>query len=714
MCYRTGTSGAGCTGGSWTDNLQWKAKSAASDGSTWSEKVVYAYWPDGTVQTATYRGACTSSCSSTSGEVRRVERSADNAFHQQTYTKLGDSHLTTYRGITQYNGAGDVTAVGLSYNDPPDFCGSLSSVSSLCTTLTRDRMGRITQTVQPPSASTSYKTNFGYDAQGNLNSVQMGCTTGTCTQPSAGYQYDDFGNVAASTLPWTDNGSGAAGVTNFEYDSAQNLVKKQTPGMVDPDGGTSEWLVYAYDSLSRETSETRTYNSGSGTETLVTWSYDQTATPDTSCPSTSTSHTNDRLQMMQDSFGKTWYTYDELGRLTGEVRERTGTTSCSSTNSYNNPNTSYAYTANGGLASIVYPYGRTVVYGYGTGALADRVSSINVTAYDGTSWADGGTVIQGIAWEPYGSMRGYEIDTDGGKEGVEYMLGDDGTVAPTGCPTSAPSTGSSDHTGYLRALWVTGGAFSAGSPSTSNETYRRVYTWQGDQVKEIDSCLLSASSSQKETYSYDRLLRLASATGPLSGTIGGPFTSRTYTLDARSNLTSLATEDQTYGGTYGSSTFPDRLTSLASGGSGKILAYNYTYSHSGNVASKASANDSSGSPALTYSFVEGPGVIGSGASETVFRAIGVNGSYYNYYYDGQTRRRLKAYPAGDPDEFFYDPSNQMLEDQGNLAQVYNIGETHYHPVDDYGVARWAAARDRSRQFGHELRPTVGPRCNLQP
>ena len=73
---------------------------------------------------------------------------------------------------------------------------------------------------------------------------------------------------------------------------------------------------------------------------------------------------------------------------------------------------------------------------------------------------------------------------------------------------------------------------------------------------------------------------------------------------------------------------------------------------------------------------------GSGASETVFRAIEVGTSYYNYYYDGRGHRWQKAYPAGDPDEYFY-AGDQLIEDQGNFAQTFNPGEKHYHPIDDY-------------------------------
>ena len=155
----------------------------------------------------------------------------------------------------------------------------------------------------------------------------------------------------------------------------------------------------------------------------------------------------------------------------------------------------------------------------------------------------------------------------------------------------------------------------------------------------------------------------------LADSIGGSFGVRGYNLDRRSNLTSLETEDQDYTSTLGSSPFVDQMTQIASDGAEDILKYIYTYNHSGSVATKKSANDSTSSPSLSYELDEGPGYGGSGASETVFRAIGVNGNFYNYYYDGRMHRRAKAYPAGDNDEYWY-AGDQLIEDQGNLAQVY--------------------------------------------
>ena len=57
-------------------------------------------------------------------------------------------------------------------------------------------------------------------------------------------------------------------------------------------------------------------------------------------------------------------------------------------------------------------------------------TSVAVALYDGTNWSTP-TVISNAAWEPYGGLRGYQINTaDGGVASVEYMLGDNASSYP--------------------------------------------------------------------------------------------------------------------------------------------------------------------------------------------------------------------------------------------------------------------------------------------
>ena len=693
-CYRTGTPGIGCSGGTPTDKLQWKAKSALADGSTWSEKVVYTYWPDGTVATETYRGACTSGCTAASGEIRRVLKHAADAHRRPTWDQVGDAS-GSYTSARFFDRADNLAGIGFAYNASPAFCGGAAGttgslpdtpLSHLCSALGYDRADRLIGLDEyPTSGGAATRSCLAYDAQGNVASVRTGCSaTGTpgdcssCTAPASLYQYDDFGNVTAATLPWTDSGSGAAGTTRYSYDGTGHLLNKQTPAMAQ----TSDYLLYAYDSLGRTLSLTHHYTQPSaGNELLYTFAYDNAATLDASCPQPSS--TKGRMLYRNDSFGTTWFRYDTFGRVLQEVRLRTGTTTCSASTPNLNPHTTYTYSNNGNLTSVTYPYGRTVTYGYGTGALADRVSNISVTSWNGTSWVTQSNLISAVAWEPYGGLRGYQIKhpTTATTSAVEYLLGDNGSVTPSpGCPTSVPSAGSSDHTGRVRALWVSTGNF---SPGTGNgATYKRTYTWKGDQLKQEDTCLLGATTASTVTYAYDQLLRVTNAGRPGGNfaAAGGSIGSRAYGLNGRGNRTSETREDCSYPPTYGQSAFPDRLTRQASACSGAILKYDYAYDRDGRVSSKKWPVDSSGDAGTVMSFASGGNGSGTnGALDTVFKSVSVNGAVYNYYYDALNRRRLKVYPAGPKDEFFHDTVNELLVDQGNDAV---LSPTVY-PVDEY-------------------------------
>ena len=63
----------------------------------------------------------------------------------------------------------------------------------------------------------------------------------------------------------------------------------------------------------------------------------------------------------------------------------------------------------------------------------------------------------------------------------------------------------------------------------------------------------------------------------------------------------------------------------------------------------------------------------------VYRSMNLNrGAVYHYFYDANGRRRLKMYPTGRSDEFFYD-GDRMIEDQG-LVSSYDRGG---HTYDQY-------------------------------
>jgi hypothetical protein len=112
---------------------------------------------------------------------------------------------------------------------------------------------------------------------------------------------------------------------------------------------------------------------------------------------------------------------------------------------------------------------------------------------------------------------------------------------------------------------------------------------------------------------------------------------------------------------------------------GRLLGYSLAYDEEGRVKRKEGACKLDGQPAYVLSFEYGQPV--GVATETVFRAVNVNGAFYNYYYyDAFGRRRAKSYPGGTSDEYFHGLRNQLLVDRGSSGITTPVA--HY-TQDDY-------------------------------
>ncbi|WPB73038.1 RHS repeat-associated core domain-containing protein [Archangium violaceum] len=672
FCYRVGTPTAACSGGTLTEKLQWKARAGLPDGTRWTEKVVYAYWPDGTLKEERYL-----SWTGTSSQTRRVLKYAVDAHRRPTWNKQGEG-AGSFHSVRSFDGADNLTGVGLPFNEPPAWCGGVKAgmgaledgtpLSQLCSSMAYDRANRLVRVDEFPTDGVAQRTLFNYDAQGNVSGVKMGCndtnTFDSCGQPAATYTYDDFGHVVEMSLPH------AVGPVRYAYDARGNMVLKETEAMRQ----ALEYVSYTYDMLSRQ--ESAVHVSGTLQETLYRFGYDSQGTYPTSCPALT--FTMGNIRYREDSFGKTWYQYDKSGRVVGEIRVRAGQTACSSVANAN-PHTFYTYTANGNLASVTYPNGRTVTFVYGTGAAGDRVTAVDVTIHNGTAWTSQ-RLLSNVSWEPYGGLRGYTLThpTSSTTSTVEYALGDDGSVAPVGCSAAFPSAAGSDLTGRLRGLRVSSGTVAMGAGT--GDVYRRTYTWKADQVVRTDTCLLDEATPRTETYGYDRTLRLVGAGRPVGNfaATGGAFDSRSYGYDGRGNRTSMRRDGSAYSLSYAATPGGERLTDWGLSNTSSLLGYSLGYDKDGRVVSKEGARTLDGTPMYVVNFAYGQSV--GVATDTVFRAVEVNGAFYNYYYDALGRRRLKSYPGGTSDEFFHDVGNQLLVDRGNNSPVTPVA---YYTQDDY-------------------------------
>ncbi|MBN8467983.1 RHS repeat-associated core domain-containing protein [Corallococcus exiguus] len=663
-CYRTGTpAGQGCSGGQKSTLLQWSAIASDELGVDWSEKIIRTYWPNGSPKSEETR-----SRRNGAEESRTLITRHPDPQGRDTYSRIGQG-LGSMASVKGFDVNNNLVASGRPFNSPPDFCRDPNlAISSLCTSMEYDPADRLTRVSNILSGQAQYS-KFGYDGQGNVDDIRIGCevSKGGCDVDNS-YQHDDFGSVVKILLPH------ATGPIRLEYDAAGQLHIKQSEMMRQ----SGEWMEYGYDLVGRPKSAARrTGGSSPATEVLYQFGYDADAIMGGSCGNNEL-NSYGLPRFREDSFGRTWYRYDTQRRLVGEVRQRQGMSDCSPA-----LETQYLYDSTGRLSMVRYPYGRLVTYIYGAGANAHRVSSIDVGLFTG-SGIQTRRLVSNIVWEPFGGLRGYQANpTDTISRAVEYALGDNGAQPPTDCTVGFPSASASDLTGRLRSLRVSSGGFTPGTGS--GDIYKRTYTWMADQVVRTDTCVLGATTPRTELFSYDSMLRLVSATRPQGNdeATGGSFHDQTFGYDSRGNRSSFT---QWYGSevnqfVYDLGRLADRLlyTKPQSDPSQKVA---FSYDADGRVVGKQMGLYVSGTPAnvmdLRYSPFDASEGQGS-ARESVFRAVRVNGATYSYFYDALGRRRAKVNPFNQRDEFFHDTRSELLVDQG-WSDVF---QSTFRVVDDY-------------------------------
>jgi RHS repeat-associated protein len=672
FCYRTGISSSSCSG-ALTENLQWKARATGPDGTGWTERIEYSYWPDGTLKEerhVTMQGS--------TAETRLVTSYAADAHKRPVRARWGEG-TGSFTSVSAYDGADNVTGVGHAFNQPPAWCGGVTDVvsgsplSELCSHPSFDRANRMQSMLQSPGGSApAIRTHFARDAHGNIVGIKVGCpassTFQTCAQPASSFIYDDFGRLV-ETAP-----AQAQGAVRLAYDARGNRVVRETAAM----RAINERVEYTYDNLSRLTLVEKV--TASSRIALFRLGYDASGTPPSGCGSgldlsASAARTNGRLRYKEDSFGFTWYRYDENGFLTAEVRSRDG--ACG-TNAHNNPHTLFAYTADGALEYITYPYGRKVHYLHGSGALSHRITGIEVTLHDGTTWSSPRLLLSDVRWEPYGDLRSYRIHHTNGTDSaiVDYAVGGNAEATTGGCSSTPPSTGTGyDMTRRLRSLRVTTSAASSGA----GNLFQRNYQWLANQIIGADTCVLG-STPRTESFAYDRLLRLTGAqlTGANSGSTS---LGAGYAYDSRGNRSSHSEDGFASTPALAPSSPSDWLASLTSQSDASLQA-RFAYDEDGRAHNKAQGKWLSGTDVDVLAFTYGQSA--TVATDTVFRAVSLNGVTLNYYYDADGRRRAKVYAGGAKDEFFYDGAKNLLVDQGNdstTAPTYFVSDDYIWLAD---------------------------------
>ncbi|MCG8688323.1 MAG: hypothetical protein MI892_25850, partial [Desulfobacterales bacterium] len=296
------------------------------------------------------------------------------------------------------------------------------------------------------------------------------------------------------------------------------------------------------------------------------------------------------------------FAYNTLGHLTQVQR----------TTSFATFTTSFAYDEDGRLESMVYPDGRTVIYGRDTAGNINQVT----TAKDGEST----TLATDVTYRPFGPATGLTLG-NGQEISISYDLNYN--------PLSINASGALD------------------------------YSYGYDLASRISSITDNLDSSKSRGFDYDRAGRLTSATGP--------FGNMTFSYDKTGNRQSTVNDEVTtsFGYDPGSNrlvsiTDPDTQTDLTYDDNGRPLTrgdMSYSYTDAGRLATVSEQN------AVLAEYVYNS--MGQRTSKTIGDKTTVyhydlegnliaestpEGDFYiDYVYMGQTRL---AALASDPDDVF--------------------------------------------------------------
>lgn len=428
-----------------------------------------------------------------------------------------------------------------------------------------DSLGRLTQVLEDPgsTAHLNYETDYSYDALGNMLTVkQKGGTTDTTKWHTRTFTYDSLSRMLTSNNP-------EVGTLTYTYDPNSNvLTKKDARGITTNYSPTSSPI----DSLNRVTAVT--YSNG---DPSIAFKYDE-STCLTGVPQC---NNIGHRTSMTDAAGSDIWAYDVPDRIHKEQRTTSGVTKSTTYN--------LDYLSN--VTSVVYPTGRTVNYAYDS---ANRPAS----AADGSN---GITYASGFNVSP-GSTCAVGI-TCYTPQGTFYALAIGKTIARTGLNLT-----------HLYNNRLQPQEFKASSVSSGANAIDITYSFleNGKNAGHVNGITNNLDPTRSQIFSYDQLNRITAAkTTSTYATSATHCWGETYTLDAWSNLQSIAPDPNYNGCTQesGFSKIADANNHLSS----------FSYDSSGNTQ-----NDG------TFNYVwDGESQLKS--------AGGVN-----YLYDGDGRRVSKS------------------------------------------------------------------------
>jgi RHS repeat-associated protein len=449
-----------------------------------------------------------------------------NAIGQITQTTLPNNVVLTYA----YNSAKRLTSITNTANERIEH--TYDAMGNITQTDTKNAGGIIVQQVRNTFdelgrtlkliGAANQETRYAYDKIDNNTQV---------TDPRSkvyGNTFDELNRLKRETDPNTFQ-TNVTFTTRDEVasvtDARSNATTYVRNGWGDiiretsPDRGVTDYVYdarglmtqrtdargqvtnFSYDGLGRMTS--RSFP-GASAET-ITWSYDATATGNKGAG---------RLTGIADPSGTAAYTYNALGHVTRVVR-------VTGSQSYQ---TDYAYDGAGNVTQITMPSGRIVSYA------RDSLARVTAVTTKDNAAAAFNTVISSATWRPFGPLASM---TFGNSLALTLGYDNDGRV------TSINAAG--------------------GGTTVQNLSYGY------DLASNITSIGDSLNANRSQTFVYDNLNRVTSATG-LYGT-------NTYAYDSVGNRTQRTVTLPIAGTeTYTTPANSNRLTSI-SGAVNRSLTY---------------------------------------------------------------------------------------------------------------------------------------------
>jgi RHS repeat-associated protein len=354
-------------------------------------------------------------------------------------------------------------------------------------------------------------TTFGYDNNGNQISVVAPLGRDTIQA------YDELNRLKQVTDP-------LSGVTHYGYNALDQLIS-----VTDPRGKVTSYTYTALGDLTQQVSPdtgttTNTYDSAGNVLTstdarskTATYGYDalnrviSLTYPDQTISYTYDSGTNQngRLTQVTDGSGSTSWTYDAQGRVLSRQQVMGVTKSVG-----------YAYDLSGHLQALTLPSGNTIDYGYTDG----KVTSLTL---NGST-----TLLSNVLYHPFGPTTGW---TWGNSTLAVRDYDQDGKI------TLADSAG--------------------------------LKTYAYDDAFRITGITDAIDANLSQTYGYDLLDRLTSATGT--------SLNQSWTYDANGNR---LTQGGNQSSAYTVATTSNRINTISG-----ALTRTYGYDSAGNTTSDGSA-----------------------------------------------------------------------------------------------------------------------------